>query len=359
MKRELVSPSFWNGKKVFLTGHTGFKGSWLLFWLSSMGAKVTGYSLAPDSKAILFDAFKGSDLVDENYFADILDLENLQYAISRTQPEIVIHMAAQSLVRTSYANPVMTYATNVMGTVNMLEAVRANSCIQATLIVTTDKCYENKEWCYGYRENDPLGGLDPYSSSKACAELVTAAYRHSFLQSSSTNQFLASARAGNVIGGGDRSMDRLVPDIINTLSGNQPLVIRNPQATRPWQHVLEPLCGYLILLQKLWTKDSQFASSWNFGPQNEDHRSVQELAELFVNSWGGGEKSIEYLSSGPHEAQLLKLDCSKSQSMLQWQPLWKLETAVQKVIEWEKAYHRGMNMSEITLQQISEYMGTQ
>ena len=359
MKATYIDPVFWKGKKVFLTGHTGFKGGWLSLWLVSMGAKVTGYGLAPNTTPNLFDVAAIDSLIEKSYIADIRDLASLQKAMSDAKPDVVIHMAAQPLVRHSYANPVETYSTNVMGTVHVLESTRAIDSVRATLVVTTDKCYENKEWVWGYRENESMGGYDPYSNSKGCAELVTAAFRQSYFSNANSTNLVASARAGNVIGGGDWSEDRLIPDAIKAFEMNKPLMIRNPLATRPWQHVLEPLSGYLILTQALYEQGPTFASAWNFGPRDEDNRSVQEVIELIISYWGGivhwEKEALEQL----HEANLLKLDCTKARVKLGWIPKWNLETATKKIVEWQKAYRAEENMQKVSLAQINHYMSLQ
>ena len=355
MKDAHVDAVFWKDKKVFLTGHTGFKGGWLSLWLTSMGAKVTGYALAPNTAPNLFDVLMIDSLTKKSHIADIRDLASLQKAMLEAEPDVVIHMAAQPLVRYSYANPVETYATNVMGTVHVLESARTIDSVRATVIVTTDKCYENKEWVWGYRENEPMGGFDPYSSSKGCAELVTAAYRQSYFSTPTSINKIASARAGNVIGGGDWSEDRLIPDAIKAFDANVPLMIRNPLATRPWQHVLEPLSGYLILAQALYEQGIAFASGWNFGPRNEDNRAVQEVVDLLISNWGSSARWKKEGSDQPHEANLLKLDCSKAYSQLGWTPKWNLETATQKIVQWQKAYKAKEDMLEISLKQIKEF----
>lgn len=317
--RASVDPSFWKGKRVFLTGHTGSKGGWLSLWLTSMSAKVTGYALAPNTNPNFFEVAKVAQDLEQSHIADIRDLENLQKAISDAKPEIVIHMAAQPLVRYSYANPVETYATNVMGTVHVLESIRNVDTVRATMIVTTDKCYENKEWAWGYRENEPMGGYDPYSNSKGCAELVTSAYRQSYFSPEKYSKHqvaIASARAGSVIGGGDWSEDRLIPDAIKAFEANQSLVIRNPLATRPWQHVLEPLSGYLVLVQALYQEGAKFDGGWNFGPRDEDARSVQEVVNLLIKNWGSIASWTQDQGEQPHEAHSLKLDCSKVRQYL-------------------------------------------
>jgi CDP-glucose 4,6-dehydratase len=356
MKVANVNPVFWRNKKVFLTGHTGFKGSWLSLWLSSMGAKVTGYALTPNTTPNLFDVLAIDSLVEKSHIADIRDLKSLQKAMSDAKPDIVIHMAAQPLVRYSYANPVETYATNVMGTVHVLESTRSIDSIQVIVVVTSDKCYENKEWVWGYRENEPMGGYDPYSNSKGCAELITSAYHQSYFYSPNSISKIASARAGNVIGGGDWSDNRLIPDAIKAFEANKPLMIRNPLATRPWQHVFEPLSGYLVLAQALCDQGSAFASGWNFGPRDEDNRSVQEVIDLLILGWGDAARWEKENAEQPHEANLLKLDCSKARTQLGWIPRWNLETAVQKIVEWQKAYQANRSMREVSLAQINDYM---
>lgn len=348
-------PTFWCGKKVFLTGHTGFKGSWLSLWLTSMGAKVTGFALAPNTAPNLFDVLKIGSMIEESHIGDIRDLDALQKSMLKAMPDMVIHMAAQPLVRYSYANPVETYATNVMGTVNLLEATRRVDSIRATVIVTTDKCYENKEWVWGYRENDAMGGFDPYSSSKGCAELVTSAYRQSYFSDASSVNVIASARAGNVIGGGDWASDRLIPDAIKAFESKKPLLIRNPQATRPWQHVFEPLSGYILLAQTMFERGQTFASSWNFGPNDRDNRMVGEVADLIVSEWGESATWVKDGLDQLHEAKLLKLDCSKALSQLGWGPKWSLEIAIRKIVEWQKAFQGNEKMLEFSLNQIKEF----
>lgn len=356
MKMAHVDPVFWKGKSVFLTGHTGFKGSWLSLWIASMGAKVTGYALLPNTKPSLFNVFAIDSLIEKSYIADIRDLISLQKAMSDAKPDVVIHMAAQPLVRYSYANPVETYSTNVMGTVHVLECTRAIDSVRATVVVTTDKCYENNEWVWGYRENEPMGGYDPYSNSKGCAELVTAAFRRSYFSNANSTNSVASARAGNVIGGGDWSEDRLIPDAIKAFEANKPLMIRNPLATRPWQHVLEPLSGYLILAQALYEQGSTYASGWNFGPRDEDNRTVQEVIKLLLLNWGEAASWEKVGLEQPHEANLLKLDCTKARMQLGWIPRWNLEEAIQKIAEWQKAFRGKENMQELSLAQINHYI---
>ena len=355
MRFSVVDPLFWRGKKVFLTGHTGFKGGWLTLWLSSMGAEVTGYALSPDTSPNLFTVININEIITHSCIGDIRDLSKMQSAMIAAKPDIVIHMAAQPLVRYSYQYPVETYATNVMGTVHVLESARAIKSIKATVVVTTDKCYENKEWAWGYRENDAMGGHDPYSSSKGCAELVAAAYRNSFFSGPDSQNSIATARAGNVIAGGDWSADRLIPDAIKAFESNQAVRIRNPLATRPWQHVLEPLSGYLILVQQLYSHGSKYSSGWNFGPQDDGNRSVKEVIELMIQQWGGSARWEQDGLEKPYEANLLKLECSKALSQLGWGPKWSLEIAVRKTVEWQKAFQRKEKMLEFSLNQIKDF----
>lgn len=353
-----VDPQFWSGKKVFLTGHTGFKGGWLTVWLASMGAKITGYSLSPNTTPNLYEEAKIASLCENSHIGDIRELNVLRNALVEAAPDVVIHMAAQPLVRYSYENPVETYATNVMGTVHLLEAVRSCPSVRAALIVTTDKCYENKEWIWGYRENERMGGYDPYSNSKGCAELVTAAYRQSFFSEkeyANHQVAIASARAGNVIGGGDWSEDRLIPDAIAAFEAKQPLMIRNPLATRPWQHVLEPLCGYLVLAQALFGQGTNFCGAWNFGPQDSDARPVKEVIELLISQWGGTAVWKQDEALQPHEAHFLKLDCSKAKQELNWDSRWSLEKAIAAIVEWQHAYSKGGDMLAMTRKQIDSY----
>ena len=349
--------NFWSGKKVFLTGHTGFKGSWLSIWLKNLGTQLVGYSLLPPTKPSLFEIAKVQDGM-VSIEGNILDLQYLQKTISNHKPEILIHMAAQSLVHRSYENPVETYSTNVIGTVNVLEAVRQTSNIKVVINITSDKCYENKVQEAGYKEEDPPGGYDPYSSSKGCAELVTSAYRRSFFNTkdySNHGVALASARAGNVIGGGDWASDRLIPDIIRSIFDSKTLKIRNPNATRPWQHVLEPLSAYLLLAEKLWTEGPKYAEAWNFGPDDSDIKPVSWIVENFILKWGEKVKWVFDTDQKLHEAQLLKLDCTKAKEKLGWQPHWDINRALEKTASWYKTLKEKKDMKEFTLSQIEEY----
>jgi CDP-glucose 4,6-dehydratase len=350
-----VHPEFWNAKKVFITGHTGFKGGWLAYWLYLMGARVAGYALAPNTEPAFFDVLDLANLIERSQIGDIRDLKMLSKAIDEFQPDIVIHMAAQPLVRYSYVNPIETYEVNVMGTAHMLEALRAVATVKATVIVTTDKCYENQERQMGYREDEPMGGYDPYSSSKGCAELLTSAYRRSFFNHPENHNCIATARAGNVIGGGDWSEDRLIPDAIRAFEAKHALVIRNPKAIRPWQHVLEPLSGYLVLAQALYEHGNLFSSAWNFGPDNADARSVQEVIELFIRQWGSDASWLQDENTQPHEAQLLRLNCDKAKEQLGWRPNWNVETALEKIVSWQRSFKSDEDMRNITKSQIFDY----
>ncbi len=352
-------PGFWKDRRVLVTGHTGFKGGWLCLWLQKLGASVTGYALDPPTSPSLFSAACIAEGVS-SVIADIRDLPRLRGILADARPEIVIHMAAQSLVRTSYADPVETYSVNVMGTVALLEALRNAGGIRAVVNVTSDKCYENREWVWGYRENDRMGGFDPYSSSKGCAELATAALRNSFFNPARYQEHgvgLASARAGNVIGGGDWAEDRLMPDIARAFSKGAPAVIRRPGAVRPWQHVLEPLSGYLRLAEMLWADGPGYAEGWNFGPEECDAWPVQAVVERVAELWGEGAKWRLDEGVHPHEAAFLKLDCSKAKARLQWRPRWELDHALRKTVEWYKAYQAGDDVRKLALEQIEAYAG--
>ena len=348
-----VDPSFWKGKKVFLTGHTGFKGSWLSLWLQDMGASVKGYSLDVNTRPALFiEANVSAEM--ESEIGDIRNLEQLTKSMVSFSPDILIHMAAQPLVRLSYHEPVDTYTTNVIGTVNVLEAARKCKNLKGIVSVTTDKCYENREWDWGYRESEPMGGHDPYSSSKGCAELVTSAYRRSFF-SSEDNASLASARAGNVIGGGDWAEDRLIPDILRAFEKSEPVVIRNPLSTRPWQHVLEPLSGYLVLAQELFLNGDDFAEGWNFGPKDEDCKPVSWILDEMVSHWGNNASWSLDKNNNPHEAGFLKLDCSKASNRLKWNPKWDLQLTLKSIVDWHQLYTNGGDIKKQCLKEINTY----
>jgi CDP-glucose 4,6-dehydratase len=352
-----LNTGFWRGKSVLLTGHTGFKGSWLSLWLQSLGAKVIGYALTPPTDPNLFDVARVADGM-RSVTGDIRDLERLTAIVAESRPEIVIHMAAQSLLRFSYDNPVETYATNLMGTVNLLESVRHAGGVRAVVVVTSDKCYENREWLWGYRENDPIGGFDPYSSSKGCAELATSAYRNSFFHADRYSQHgvaVASARAGNVVGGGDWAMDRLVPDILRAIESAQSVRIRRPDSIRPWQHALDPLSGYLLLAEKLYEAGPSFSEGWNFGPEDEDAQTVQWVVERLIKLSGKNTRWERDAGSHPHEAHYLKLDCSKSRARLGWEPRWNLDEALTNLMEWHKALIGGADMRRVSLDQIANY----
>lgn len=349
--------AFWQGKRVFVTGHTGFKGSWLCLWLQQLGAQVTGYALSPPTQPSLFEVAHAGQGMESN-IGDIRDGAALAKAMRVAAPDIVIHMAAQPLVRRSYVDPVETYSTNVMGTVHLLEAVRQTPSVRAVVNVTSDKCYDNKEWVWGYRENEPMGGFDPYSNSKGCAELVTSAYRNSFFNPEKYSEHhvaLASGRAGNVIGGGDWAEDRLIPDILRAISDGRPVVIRNPRAIRPWQHVLEPLSGYLLLAQKLYEEGIGYAEGWNFGPKDEDAQPVQWIVERLTQQWGDGASWQLDQGDHPHEAHYLKLDCSKARMRLDWQPRWDLAHTLKMIVGWQRDYLSHADMRQTTLNQISKF----
>lgn len=349
-----MNANFWRGKRVLITGHTGFKGGWLALWLQKLGASVAGYALAPATEPALFSLAAVGERM-QSVIADIRDRDRLQALFTDFEPDIVFHLAAQPLVRKSYQQPVETYEVNVMGTVYLLEAVRSCKSCRAVVIVTSDKCYENKEWAWGYRECDPMGGYDPYSNSKGCAELVTAAYRRSFFDGSGERAAIASARAGNVIGGGDFSQDRIVPDFMAAMAAGRALRIRNPDAIRPWQHVLEPLSGYLLLAENLWKQPALYSQGWNFGPAPEDIRPVRWIVEQLCAQWhepmrweiDGGPK--------PHEANLLVLDSSQARMLLGWKPRWSITQAVQAVVQWHIAHLRGASLHDMVMWQIASY----
>lgn len=355
-----MNRSFWQGKQVFLTGHTGFKGGWLSLWLQSLGAEVTGYSLSPPTNPSLFEVANVADGM-KSIIGDIRNLDALKKAVFDARPEIVIHMAAQPLVRYSYANPVETYATNVMGSVHLLEAVRNTKGVKVVVNVTSDKCYENREWVWAYREVEAMGGYDPYSNSKGCAELITAAYRNSYFPREKYQEHcvaIGSGRAGNVIGGGDWAEDRLIPDMMRAIISSQPVSIRNPHSIRPWQHVLEPLSGYLSLAQKLYEEGPNYGEGWNFGPNDDDAKSVQWILDNLTKTWGDGASWKLDGGDHPHEAHYLKLDCSKAKMRLNWQPRWSLDKAIDKICVWHKAHLAGADMRAMCLQQIKQYEAT-
>ena len=357
----VVNRHFWNDKRVLITGHTGFKGSWLCLWLQSLGVNVSGYSLPPPTNPSHFDISRVGDEM-QSHIGDVRNLESLKQIVSRTRPEIVFHLAAQPLVRYSYTNPVETYATNVLGTVHLFEAVRAVSGVHAVIVVTSDKCYDNREWVWGYREDDPIGGYDPYSSSKGCAELVTAAYRSAFFGTPKDDErgvAVASVRAGNVIGGGDWAEDRLIPDVIRAFTSHRPVEIRNPNAIRPWQHVLEPLSGYLRLAERLCESGSAWAEAWNFGPGEDDTKTVEWVVRRATEIWGGDASWRADPGSHPHEARSLRLDTSKARSRMKWKPRWNLDHALQATFEWYLAHERDDDMHAYTISQIQKYEQTQ
>jgi CDP-glucose 4,6-dehydratase len=348
-----VDPAFWSGRRVLLTGHTGFKGSWLAVWLQSLGADITGLSVDIPTEPSLYRLARVGDSI-EWIVADVRDFEAVNQAMARVRPEIVLHLAAQPLVRRSFTDPRETYETNVMGTVNVLEAVRLLGDVRVVVNVTSDKCYENREWEWGYREDEPMGGHDPYSNSKGAAELVTAAYRRSFFSGGDDATRLASARAGNVIGGGDWGEDRLVPDLMRAVLAGETLRLRNPGATRPWQHVLNPLSGYLLLAQLLWDQPA-LAGGWNFGPVDDDAQPVGWLVERIAERWDGEVRWEHDAGTHPHEAHFLKLDSSRARSRLGWRPRWGLADGIDALVEWYAAYAHGTDVTELTLGQIERF----
>jgi CDP-glucose 4,6-dehydratase len=341
----------WRGRRVLVTGHTGFKGSWLSLWLHALGAEVTGFALAPPSSPSLFAAARIAELID-HHEGDVRDLTAMRAVVEASRPEVIFHLAAQPLVRLSYREPVETYATNVMGTVHLLEAARRAPGVKAIVCVTSDKCYDNREWVWPYRESDPMGGHDPYSSSKGCAELVAAAYRSSFF---AEGPALATVRAGNVIGGGDWAEDRLVPDLVRAFEAGVAPLIRSPDSVRPWQHVLEALGGYLQIAERLLAGERQFADAWNFGPADDDTRPVSWIVERMRSAWGEAPRSKADQSARVHEAGLLRLDCSKARAALGWQPALNLEAALDWIVAWHKATGQGEDARAVTLAQIAAY----
>jgi CDP-glucose 4,6-dehydratase len=352
-----MNPSFWKGRRVFLTGHTGFKGGWLSLWLQQMGAYLTGFALEPVSLPNLFEV-ASIEAGMKSIIGDVRDFEGLKKAMHESQPEVVIHMAAQPLVVYSYENPVETYSTNVMGIVHLLESVRTCKSVKAVVNVTTDKCYENKEWLWPYRENERLGGHDPYSNSKACSELVSACYRSSYFDAKKYLEHgvaIATARAGNVVGGGDWAQNRLIPDILKAFDSGIPVRVRNPNAIRPWQHVLEPLGGYLTLAQNLTEFGPQFAESWNFGPAQQDAKTVGWIVQEMCQKWGGQANWLNDEGQHPHEANYLKLDSSKSAERLNWTPNFDLARSLEMIVDWQRAFIKKEDMRKFTLKQIEAY----
>jgi CDP-glucose 4,6-dehydratase len=354
---EQLFEGVYKNRKVLITGHTGFKGSWLCILLHKLGADVYGYALEPPTIPSLFVEANIDEFVT-SYIGDIRNLEYLQEVMNKVQPEIVIHMAAQPLVRESYNNPVETYAINVMGTVHLLEVCRNTLSVKAIVNVTTDKCYENQEWHWGYRETEPMGGYDPYSNSKGCSELVTSSYRMSYFNPKDYSKHgvaLATARAGNVIGGGDWADDRLIPDFIRAITKGEEVKIRSPYAIRPWQHVLEPLTGYLNLAAKLFSEGSAYAEPWNFGPEDSDAKNVEWITSTICKLWGENASFSIDNNPQPHEANYLKLDCSKAKAELNWIPKWNIETTLKSIVEWNKCFLKGESMRNITEDQIEKY----
>ena len=349
-----MNPKFWSGKNVLLTGHTGFKGSWLALWLASNGANVTGFSLRPPTEPSLFElANVDQDL--NSIFADIRDESAIKKAVNRSDPDVLFHLAAQPLVRDSYDNPLKTFSTNVMGTVNVLEASRNSDRLRAIVVISSDKCYENREWLWGYRETERMGGADPYSASKGCTELVASSYRRSFF--ANEKQFLATARAGNVIGGGDFAKDRLIPDVMASFMSGIPLQIRNPNSIRPWQHVLDPLYGYRLLAEALFDQGKDFATGWNFGPSEEDVKPVSWICDELVSRWGSNASWTIDGKDHPHEATYLKLDCSKARTRLGWRAKLSLRDALERTIDWNKTFLDQGDVRARTLAEIRSYEG--
>jgi len=348
----MIEKEFWQGKRVFLTGHTGFKGSWLSIWLSSLGAEVKGYALLPPTIPSLFNEAKVESIIDSE-IGDIRDQKSLYKSMTIFNPDILIHMAAQPLVRYSYDAPIETYEVNVIGTVKVLEVARSCSNLKAIVNITTDKCYENDNRTYGYQEDDPMGGHDPYSASKGCAELAASSYHLSFLQEQDIG--LASVRAGNVIGGGDWANDRLIPDILRSFEKNKSVVIRNPKATRPWQHVLEPLSGYLVLAQKLFKDQNKYSGGWNFGPNEQDVRPVDWILDKMILKWPNSSWVLDK-DSNPYESNFLKLNITKAKSKLEWSPVWGLDYTLEGIIDWHKAWLNKEDMQAICLAKIEKYM---
>lgn len=358
MLKRMVDGRFWRGRRVLITGHTGFKGSWLTIWLNELGAETYGYALTPSGEHSIFRDAGIAETMRHSIYGSVLDAENVLRTLNDTRPEIVFHLAAQPLVRASYENPIETFATNVLGTAHVLEAIRKCRSTKAFVNITTDKVYENQEWIYGYREVDRLGGFDPYSSSKACSELVTAAYRNSYFNEQSYDNHLvsvATARSGNVIGGGDWAQDRLVPDVMRAFATSHAISLRYPNSTRPWQHVLEPLSGYLLLAESLCTVGPSFSGAWNFGPRSEDVASVGEVANRLAALWGS-RVSIEIdQADHPHETRFLSLDSSKARMHLGWVPHWDLQTSLEKAVEWYRGFFEGQDLLSLCRSQINSF----
>ncbi|HYC02719.1 MAG TPA: CDP-glucose 4,6-dehydratase [Azospirillaceae bacterium] len=348
-----MTPSFWQGRRVLVTGHTGFKGAWLCLMLERMGARVAGLALEPDQEPSLF-ALARPDLVLGHHAGDIRDAALVARTVAAVKPDIVLHLAAQSLVRLSYADPLATYATNVMGTAHVLEAVRALPSVQAVVVVSSDKCYENREWIWGYREADPMGGHDPYSSSKGCTEIVASSWRRSYFHDPAGTK-IGSGRAGNVIGGGDWARDRLVPDTMRAFAAGRPVTLRNPNAVRPWQHVLEPLSGYLLLAERMAAEGQAFATGWNFGPADEDAQRVVTVARRLGELWGEGARVDVATDADLHEAQSLRLDCTKAKLELGWRPILSLDEALAWTSQWYRSHRDGADMRAVTLDQIARF----
>lgn len=350
-----MSSEFWVGKKIFLTGHTGFKGGWISLWLHSLGAELFGFSLEPPTTPNFFSVANLESIFVKSSIADIRDANALNKSMQQANPDIVIHMAAQPLVRKSYLDPIETYSTNIIGTINLFEAVRKSSSVRAVVNITSDKCYENREWIWPYREDESMGGYDPYSSSKGCSELISSAYRRSFFQDAKIG--LATARAGNVIGGGDWAKDRLIPDFFRSLESGDTLIIRSPNAIRPWQHVLEPIAGYLMLAEKLFINGTDFSQGWNFGPSYDDARTVEWIIKYLSDSNPNFSWNLDK-NPQVHEANCLRLDSSKANIYLNWIPKWNLSIALNKILEWNSIYREGGDMLNYSLSQILAYQQT-
>ncbi len=355
----MIDKTFWQKRRVLLTGHTGFKGSWFINWLSELGSDICGYSLEPDNNSLFNYFYENNEKNFLNVYGDINDKDLLEETVIKFQPEIVFHFAAQPLVLESYETPLNTWQTNLIGTLNLLESLKNCKFRCSILIITTDKVYKNKEWIYGYRENDELGGHDPYSASKAATEIAVESWKKSFIESKNSkfqNLSIATARSGNVIGGGDWSKNRIIPDAIRSLSLKKSLLIRNPSSTRPWQHVLEPLCGYLILSEKLYNNPIKYSHAFNFGPEMESNRTVEELINEVFKYWEGSFQKEEEKSNAPHEAGMLNLDISKSLKLLNWKPIWDFEKTIEKTISWYMKFYQGENPSSLCKADLKSYM---